>query len=890
MNWPKAILLGAAAVGIALPRLAAGRIGVTDRDGYPVIVPAVRKLTPAAGEFPLPTELTVSKPSDFDAAPLGKVYGETVKNGRLAAAGPAAAACRFSITTVGTPASAEGYRLVIGPRGITVSSRGRAGLFYGMQSLNWILRNRTGDALKCCTIDDWPDLAMRGLFWELNAIPPSEVGRLCKVIDLLGALKYNVILADFADNFPLSFSAEFKRPWGTFSRSDIETLMAAAKRNHIEIIPYLQIASHTLWLTRHKEWQKLTEGKPKTAWCSAYCLANPRAAEIVDKVVDETCALLKPRFFHMGLDEISHGPVGICPRCRGKDPVELLLAHVKPIQKRLLAAGITPIVYQDEFVSKNAFRPSSQFRAALDRMDHRVLVNSWEYGRHPAPGAFLDLTKRDFDVVYMSWQDRVENTMNLPRLAARVGARGCILAFWLSMRATLDQPERANYNALPAVINQAVYSWNSAAPEMAALPFDAHREVRRLLDPETIPVFSKPAVPLDLAGSFGLRIGRNDRRFPRFDAKVLAALKRDVAADPAKFRLETEGDFCKAAVLSGSAGDGFPAAAPPIPVGSTAEGFSFLLAAAPYNSFRMPVSPASMGEVAVLKVLYADGRETAVPLRYRFDIHEWNSFYCGWNARSVVRCNDAEGALVMLSSFDWRNPRPEVPVKEIIFASRRFRGIAPMLLAASAYGASPKPAAKAAAGLKEPTAESVKFEPLTTFRQGKRGKELIKFSDPGFAGEPVIRFVDEPGRGKVLETVIPPLRREEVIGRLMIDVPIAPDTAFETFAMDVFCDHPEFIRRADIYIMGKPGCNYFMNYDRGYAPGWNEVRVPRSAISGKEDGGAAPGSWSHIRISFFISHTAPMTFRFDNIGLSRQKMPGRFEIKVSADPETSPSR
>ena len=879
-------LFGAAVFGVALQHLAAAPVGVTGRDGYPVIIPAVRKLTPAPGNFALPETLTVSAPADFDTAPLRKVYGETVKKGALAAAGPDAARCRFVLTTVGTPVSPEGYRLVIGRRGITVSSRGRAGLFYGMQSLNWILRNRVGDALKGCTIDDWPDLAMRGLFWELNGIPPSEVGRLCKVIDLLGALKYNVILADFADNFPLSFAGEFQRPQGTFSRSDIEALMAAAKRNHIEIIPYLQIASHTLWLTRHKEWQKLTEGKPRIPWSSAYCLSNPRAAEIVGKVVDETVALLKPRFFHMGLDEITHGPFGICPLCRKREPVELLLSHVKPIQKRLLAQGITPIVYQDEFITGGLFRSSPpKFVKALDRMDHRVLVNSWEYDRHPAPGAFLDLTQRGFEVVYMSWHSRVENTMNLPRLAARLGAKGCILAFWLSMRATLDRPERAHYEALPATVNQALYSWNSAAPPMARLPFDAHREVRRLLDPETVPVFSAPPVPLDLGSSFTLRIGHGNRRFPNFNAKVLAELKRDAAGDPAKFRVETEGESCKAVVLSGAEGDHFPVAAVPIPVGSTAEGFSFLVAAAPYNSFRLPAAAGSMAEVAVLTVRYADGRETAVPLRYRYDIHEWNSFYGGWNARSVLRVNDASGALLTLTSLDWRNPRPEVPVKEIVFASRRFRDIAPMLLAASAYGASPKAAAKAAAELKEPAASVTDFsaaggfEPLTDFRQGRRGRERIIFTQGAFDGKPVVRFVDEPGRGKVCETVLPPLKPGMAGGRVVVDVPIAPDAKFETFTMDVFCDHPEFIRRADVYIMGKPGSDHFMNYDRGYAVGWNEVRLPRSSITGKENGGAKPGTWRWIRIGFFVSNWAPLTFRFDNIGLFRRPMPGRFELK-----------
>ena len=228
-SFPRKTLAAAAVMLTALPLLAV-RVGHTDRNGYPVIIPMVQKLQPAAGVFRLPATLTVCAPKELDLAPLTRWYASQVAGGKIAPAGKGAL-CRFELASAAElPASPEGYRLTIAADGIRVTARDVRGLYYGMQTLCWMLRNRDdAAALKNCAITDWPDLALRGFFFEIPNWPPSCTPRLCKVIDLLGELKYNTILIEFADSLPLSISKEFNRPRGSFSREDVAAIMAAAK-------------------------------------------------------------------------------------------------------------------------------------------------------------------------------------------------------------------------------------------------------------------------------------------------------------------------------------------------------------------------------------------------------------------------------------------------------------------------------------------------------------------------------------------------------------------------------------------------------------------------------------------------------------------------------------
>ena len=245
----------------ASPSSAADAHGAVRQPGLAV---AVKEYKAQPGAFVPPRELRVKGVEGLPLDALVRGYADAVPGGVVRETADEAELV-FELAQKGVPDSDEGYELVVAPTKVVVKARNVRGLFYGLQSFCWLLRDRRAEGVVCCRIRDWPDSRIRGLFLELNKIPASSMPRLCQVLDALAALKYNTVLCDFADNFPLSISDEFVRE-STFSREDIEAFKAAAKRNFITIIPKVQFVSHTWWMTRHRDWEELREGVPSIPW------------------------------------------------------------------------------------------------------------------------------------------------------------------------------------------------------------------------------------------------------------------------------------------------------------------------------------------------------------------------------------------------------------------------------------------------------------------------------------------------------------------------------------------------------------------------------------------------------------------------------------------------
>ena len=857
------------------------------RNGYPLIIPQPKKLEAAAGSFALPATLTVAAPENFDFAPLGKFYAKSVKGGKVVrAADPAKALCRFELATAGVPASVEGYTLAVAPDGVTVKARDIRGLFYGMQTLRWMIRNREGAALKACRVTDWPDLEMRGIFFELPWVPRQKVERLCEVIDILGELKYNMILIEFGHNFPLT-NYPYTKHRDTFTRADIEKIMAAARRNHIELVPKLQVASHTQWMNDHPRWAEFSEGKVVNPWCSIYCLSNPEVQPLVEQIVRETADLIKPRYFHLGLDEITNCGYPICPKCKAAKLEDLLLRHVRPLKKILNDRGITPIIYQDQFF--DAADPSEQKLASYQRFPEElgrdVMINSWEYHVSPTTQVGESIRKRGFkDLIYMSYSIRPENSQRLPQVAHKLKAKGNILAYWYAVPATMDKPGECNFASYPSTIIQANYSWNAGDVDFNLIPIDSGAIMRELVN--GVPYFrfrGKPS-PVAISGVFDRALG-SDPQFPIFDAKLADEVKRIAADDPAKFDVVVRDGKVLAAVLSGNPDDGYRSAPVTIPVGTTATGASFLVAASIFNSFALP-NAASKIEIATIKIVYAEGKPVTVPLTLRHNLNDWSSLIGGNNSRAVLRGNDAKGSLFSFYAVDWRNPRPKAAIKEFVIAPKANRADAAAAIFAvslSDAGKSPKGAAGAAkVELAVPERPQPKRIPLVGFDGGlPRNTGIHGSYIPGFRH----RMVDVPGHGKVIEFTVPATTRK--FARCLVDLPIPKvPNDFKYLLFDVQVSDYTGVHRADVYFMNSRGKDPIRALGAlGYAPAldgdWHTVCIPRERFIEKEHGGLTPEEAKFLRIGFFLKYPVkPLVIRVGGVSLGDRPPVGRVNFKT----------
>ena len=848
------------------------------RDGYPVIIPQVKELKPAAGVFALPTKLTAAAPQELDLAPLAKEYAKAVKGGEVVRSEDGKAAFRFELATDNVPDSPEGYTLEIAPGGVTVRARDVRGLFYGMQTFNWFLRGEKvdGSGIRCCSITDWPDLEIRGLYHQLAYVDPKRVDRVCHVIDVLGALKYNTLLIGFFDNFPYEDSPFTKRK-STYTKEDIAKIKAAAKRNHMEIIPKLQVISHASWLLSHRDWPgEFYEGPADKPHCTLYCPASPKALELVMKMIRETAEEFKPRYYHIGLDEILLGHYPMCPKCRAADPTQTIVDHVRPIKEMLTEMGIQTIIYHDDYFGTS--NPVAQQQAAIDQVPEGLgkdlMINSWEYDGAPTRRIGDKIRARGFnDLVYMSFAINVDNCWKLPKVAHETKSKGNFLAYWSIVPPTLDRHDTSAHEFYPSTIAQANYTWNAGDVEFSKLAIDSAKIMRELLDGKPEREFRGKPAPVALSGVCNAGIG-DDPMFPRLDAELVAKIKKIAARDRAGFELAVDDGKLAAVVLSGTPVDGRATEAVHIPVDATASGASFLVTASMFNNFGQ-VDRQHGFPVGELRIVYADGKIAKQPLVFQRNINDWNTYMGGNACRAVLRGNDLDGALFGFNAIDWRNPRPEQPIKEIVFSSKGDTQIAPALLAVSLSDAGNAPAG--APG--KPRLQSADLRKKTNlvtiadFKDGMpKGWSRVLSNTPNCK----IHTVVDPERGKVLEIKIPTTTKH--LARVAIDLPLDNPREFKNIVFDIQVSDTSSVFRYDFYVMNRQATNVLgaLGYTPAVGAKWQTMCIPRECFLAKEGGGIDADKADRIRIGFFLRNAIkPTVIRIGRISFGDHMLPGR---------------
>ena len=163
-----------------------------ERDGQPVLIPAVHKYDGRDGVCKLPEKFTVAVPAGEEL--IAEQLSSDLKRFKIAVAADKEAFCRFVVTKDGVPDNDEGYALTVENDGITVASRTAAGVFYGAQTLRNLLRNAATPELKCCRIDDYPDFVNRGYSLNLRDIPVTMMPEIKRTMDALSSMRINRVI------------------------------------------------------------------------------------------------------------------------------------------------------------------------------------------------------------------------------------------------------------------------------------------------------------------------------------------------------------------------------------------------------------------------------------------------------------------------------------------------------------------------------------------------------------------------------------------------------------------------------------------------------------------------------------------------------------------------
>ena len=239
----------------------------------------------------------------------------------------------------------EAYRLAIHERrGVIISFSDNAGRDYALRTLDQMTDAGTIHELQCCEIYDYPRFPYRGLHVDVSRHFRS-VGFLKKQIDAMAMFKMNrmhIHLTDAAgwrlqiDAYPRLTQLAAWRPqhtwkewWtadrhyaeegdpgaygGYYTKEDIRDLVSYAHARHIEIIPEIEMPSHS---------EEVLAAYPELG-CSGeaykdsdFCVGNEEVFKFLETVLDEVMGVFPSEYIHIGGDEAGKQHWKTCPKCQ----------------------------------------------------------------------------------------------------------------------------------------------------------------------------------------------------------------------------------------------------------------------------------------------------------------------------------------------------------------------------------------------------------------------------------------------------------------------------------------------------------------------------------------------------------------------------------------------
>jgi hexosaminidase len=247
---------------------------------------------------------------------------------------PLSAGGRIRFRRAKNVGGAEGYRLVVTPAAVEVSASSDAGLYYGAETL-WQLMSASGPGrqLQALTIDDRPTFSWRGVMLD-SARHFQPVSYVKELIDRMAMAKLNTFhwhLTDDQgwriqiDRYPRLTSIGAWRQeagaagidprtgkpisyGGYYSKADIRSVVAFARRRHVTIVPEIDIPGHaTAIIAAYPQLASIASppASPSHDWGILPNLLNPEDSTFafIDNVLDEVMALFPGPFIHVGGDE-----------------------------------------------------------------------------------------------------------------------------------------------------------------------------------------------------------------------------------------------------------------------------------------------------------------------------------------------------------------------------------------------------------------------------------------------------------------------------------------------------------------------------------------------------------------------------------------------------------
>jgi hypothetical protein len=259
------------------------------------------------------------------------------------------------------PQSREAYRLSVSAKGVELSARTSAGVFYAAQTLAQLVEG-AGDraALPFVEIEDWPSLAYRGVMMDLSHGGLPTVAEVERQIDFLARWKGNQYY------FYSELSIELKgypliNPTARYSQQQVRRIVAYARQRHVDVVPCLEFYGHLHDLFRLERYADLAalphggELNPR----------NPKMQKMVEDWVAQMAALFPSPWLHIGLDEPWELERAGSAAAGGVEPGQLYLEQLNRVSAWARSHGKRVLFWADVAAGAALFEKYPQLATQL---------------------------------------------------------------------------------------------------------------------------------------------------------------------------------------------------------------------------------------------------------------------------------------------------------------------------------------------------------------------------------------------------------------------------------------------------------------------------------------------------------------------------------------------
>lgn len=297
------------------------------------------------------------------------------------------------LTSSDVPESHEGYVMEVSNKGVVISAKDEAGLFYACQTLEQLLEDSRdfNKAIPAMKITDYPSLDYRAVHFD-NKHHLDRMEYYYREIDKLAKYKINAVIWEIEDKLRYTRRPEIAAP-NAISKEEVTALCRYAKDRNIEISPLVQGLGHAGFILKH-HWE-LREN-PDSDW--EFCPSDSRTYEVqFDLYRDAIEAMPYGKYLHVGGDEIT--AIGIDERCKatGKTPFELQMYWLRKVCDFAVENGRIPIFWDDmplkyagvwNYISGNDANSTfntEKLDAAIELFPKECVYMRWNYGDATTP-------------------------------------------------------------------------------------------------------------------------------------------------------------------------------------------------------------------------------------------------------------------------------------------------------------------------------------------------------------------------------------------------------------------------------------------------------------------------------------------------------------------------